>query len=90
MFCVAACVIVYVALFSLPTTRVEGKIKTVEVVEGSGYTLTVAGDDGNEYKAGFPGGHLALGERCEIRRGSLLSGWEFVGYLPDSSKQSGR
>lgn len=88
MICVGVCAILYVALFLLPTTRVQGRIKTVEVVEGVGYTLTVAGDDGTEYKAGFPGGHLALDERCEISRTSFLSSWEFARYPPSSGKQS--
>lgn len=89
-FGVAALVIVFVAVFVVPARRVEGSIKSVYVEEGIGYTLTVLGDDGKEYKAVFPGGNLGLDERCEIRRASPFSDWKFAEYLPNSPKPARR
>lgn len=74
-------------LFIIPSRRVEGVIKSCNVVEGVSYIFTIVDDNGKEYNVPFYGRELRMGgQRCEIRRKNIFSKWEFERYITSSDE----
>jgi hypothetical protein len=67
-------------IFASPTSAI-GKIESCDVVEGTGYTLTILLEDGSRIKADFPGGSLTIGAKCKVYRSHGLAKWHFKSYV---------